>query len=225
MILYLAITWRPDLAFVAHDLSRHASDPGETHWKAALHVLSYLKRTADYALFIPHRAAGEKIQPVGYVDANFADPVDRGYSVTSYILSVGDFPIQWKTTKQSKVATSPPHAEVLAMGEVADECVLLKALFEFLRLEFKPVLVYGDSEVGQKTCDPSAFTKRQRYLLVNCTKAREENGSSVIWKFKRSEENYADLGTKNKSRHAYTAFLKKFLKRIPTKYLEKLKTP
>lgn len=40
-------TW-PDLSYMANLLSRHQMNPGPTHWKVALHVLSYIKGTLDY---------------------------------------------------------------------------------------------------------------------------------------------------------------------------------
>ncbi len=44
-ISYLAHTTRPDLAFSAHLLPSFRNNPREAHWKAAKHVLRYLKGT------------------------------------------------------------------------------------------------------------------------------------------------------------------------------------
>ena len=49
-INWMATSSRPDLARIASQLCRFVSKPQETHWKAAVKVLKYLKGTQDYGL-------------------------------------------------------------------------------------------------------------------------------------------------------------------------------
>ena len=49
-LTWLTVVSRPDIAFAATYLARFNANPGPTHWKAAKHVLRYLKGTRDYHL-------------------------------------------------------------------------------------------------------------------------------------------------------------------------------
>jgi hypothetical protein len=44
-LIYLSICTRPDISIIVGVLSRFCSNPGKTHWQAALRVLKYLKGT------------------------------------------------------------------------------------------------------------------------------------------------------------------------------------
>ena len=45
---HLAVFTRPDIAFAVSKLSKFNANPTTTHFKAALHVLRYLKSTRNY---------------------------------------------------------------------------------------------------------------------------------------------------------------------------------
>ena len=47
-LTWIAVVSRPDISFTATYLVRFNANPGQTHWKAAKHVLRYLKGTANY---------------------------------------------------------------------------------------------------------------------------------------------------------------------------------
>lgn len=51
-LLYLNFT-RPDLSHATQQLSQFVARPTKTHWKAALHVLRYLKGCPSLSLHIP----------------------------------------------------------------------------------------------------------------------------------------------------------------------------
>ena len=50
LLMYLALTTRPDIAYAARVLARFNSNPGLPHWQAVKHVFRYLKGTVDYKL-------------------------------------------------------------------------------------------------------------------------------------------------------------------------------
>ncbi|GAA0172509.1 hypothetical protein LIER_26321 [Lithospermum erythrorhizon] len=53
-LCYLNFT-RPDLTFSVHFLCRFMQHPTDDHWRAALHVVKYLKGTTSHGLFYaPH---------------------------------------------------------------------------------------------------------------------------------------------------------------------------
>ena len=48
-LLYLTHT-RPDIAFAVGLVSRFSQDPHESHWKAAKHILRYIKGTVRFGI-------------------------------------------------------------------------------------------------------------------------------------------------------------------------------
>ena len=58
-LMYLAVGTRPDIAFSVSILSRFVSAPSLIHWKAALHVLRYLRGTRSYSIGFVKRKAAE----------------------------------------------------------------------------------------------------------------------------------------------------------------------
>ena len=59
-LMYLAIATRPDIAKAVGVLSRFTAKPGIAHWKAAQHLLRYLKNTMHYKLtYAPDPSQGE----------------------------------------------------------------------------------------------------------------------------------------------------------------------
>src|SRR5437762_13354326 len=47
---HLAVISLPDIVFAVSKLSKYNSNPSTTHFKAALHILHYLKATRNYCI-------------------------------------------------------------------------------------------------------------------------------------------------------------------------------
>ena len=61
-----------------------------------------------------------------------SDP-HRSRSQTGDVFTVGDTAISWRSTKQTLVATSSNHAEILALYEASHECFWLREVTEHIR--------------------------------------------------------------------------------------------
>ena len=78
MLIYLAISTRPDILHSVCELSQRNTDPHAEHEATVKHVLRYLKKTSDYKL---HFYSTSK--PVEcFVDADWAGDVNdrKSYS-------------------------------------------------------------------------------------------------------------------------------------------------
>ena len=82
VLIYLANTTRPDLAFMSGLLSSYLSNPGLAHWTVAKHVLRYLKYTSDFQLTFKHDP--DCICLVGYTDADYGGHLDTRRSTSGY---------------------------------------------------------------------------------------------------------------------------------------------
>nr|XP_017224850.1 PREDICTED: uncharacterized mitochondrial protein AtMg00810-like [Daucus carota subsp. sativus] len=107
--------------------------PTYQHWDAAKRILRYIKGTLNYGLM--YRKC-EKIQLVGYTDADWAGSVEDRHSTTGYCFSMGSSMVSWCSKKQPVVALSSTEAEYVAASIAALECVWLKGLIRSMLGEF-----------------------------------------------------------------------------------------
>ncbi|XP_070005805.1 secreted RxLR effector protein 161-like [Nicotiana sylvestris] len=60
---------------------------------------------------------------IGYADAGYLSDPHKARSQTSYLFTYGGTAISWHSMKQTIVATSSNHAEIIAIHEASRECV------------------------------------------------------------------------------------------------------
>ncbi|KAF5310638.1 hypothetical protein D9619_008097 [Psilocybe cf. subviscida] len=109
-IMYAQYVARPDLSFAVTLLSCFASNPGQQHWAAVLHVLAYIKATMHFALM--YGGEGYKsIAPLGYTDANFAGDIDTHRSYAGYLFLQGGGLTAWGTKLLPRPSLSTSESE------------------------------------------------------------------------------------------------------------------
>ena len=128
--MYLANTTRPDITFVVNLLARYSSAPTTRHWNGIKHILQYLKGTTDMGLFYSNNCSPNL---VGYADAGYLSDPHKARSQTGYVFICRGTAISWRSTKQSIVATSSNHAEIIVIHEASRECVWLRSMIHFIR--------------------------------------------------------------------------------------------
>ena len=69
-LIWIATMTRPDLSFVAPNVTKFGDNPGLAHWKAVMKAMQYLKRTADLGVTYGGGAVDMKLSV--WVDANHA---------------------------------------------------------------------------------------------------------------------------------------------------------
>ncbi|BBG93440.1 transposable element gene [Prunus dulcis] len=126
-LLYLAQCTRPDISFSVNLLARYSSAPTRRHWTSIKHVLRYLRGTTDMGLFYSSESTNAQ-SIVGYADAGYLSDPHQGQSQTGYVFTCGGIAISWSSTKQTLVATSSNHSEILALHEASRECVWLRSV-------------------------------------------------------------------------------------------------
>ena len=72
---WIAMSTRPDICFTYSILSRFANCGGVEHYKAALHCLKYLAKTAKYSIRYEKKASLETLE---HVSAHSDYPAERG---------------------------------------------------------------------------------------------------------------------------------------------------
>ncbi|KAM1628851.1 hypothetical protein ACFX2K_017216 [Malus domestica] len=140
-LLYLAQCIRPDISFAVNLLARYSNAPTRRHWTGVKDIFRYLKGTTDLGLFYPYESSSDAApyahrvdsRLVGYANAGYLSDPHKARSQTGYVFTVGGTAISWRSTKQTLVATSSNHAEILALHEATRECFWLRAVMGHIR--------------------------------------------------------------------------------------------
>ena len=103
-MIYLAQCTRPYITFAVNLLARYSSELTRRHWNGIKHIFRYLKGTIDLGL-------------VGYADAGYKSDSHKARSQIGYLFCYNGTAISWRSTKQTLVATSTNHSEIIALYE------------------------------------------------------------------------------------------------------------
>ena len=74
-----------------------------------------------------------KQQLLGYADVGYLSDPHKGRSQTGYVFNCNGTAISWKSVKQTMVATSSNHSEILAIHEASRECIWLRSMIQHIR--------------------------------------------------------------------------------------------
>ncbi|XP_070010532.1 secreted RxLR effector protein 161-like [Nicotiana sylvestris] len=200
--MYLANNSRPDIAFSISLLARFSSSPIQRHWNGINHIFRYLRGTIDMGLFYSNES---KSALVGYADAGYLYDPHKARSQTGYLFTCGGTVISWRSTKQTMVATSSNHAEIIAIHEESRECVWLRSITQHIQetcaltsKENIPTILYEDN-VACITQLKGGYIKGDRTKHISpkfsFTHDLQKNGEIDIQQV-RSSDNLANLFTK-----------------------------
>ncbi|KAK6148491.1 hypothetical protein DH2020_019403 [Rehmannia glutinosa] len=193
-LLYLNLT-RPDITFCIQQLSQFVTNPFDTHWEAALHLLRYLKGCPSLGLFFPARSS---LSFQAYSDVDWAACQDSRKSVTGYCIFLGSCLISWKIKKQTTVSRFSAEAEYRALGSTVYEIQWLTYLAKDLHLDIPtPIPLYCDNQVALHIMANPVFHERTKHLEIDCHLVRNQYKAGLISPVKvPSSSQLADLFTK-----------------------------
>ena len=88
---------------------------------------------------------------IGYVDAGYLSDPHNAKSQTGFVFLHGGTAISWKSLKQTLVATSTNHCEIILLFEATCECVLLHRMINQIQQSCgigsieSPTIIYEDN--------------------------------------------------------------------------------
>ena len=129
-LMYLNNCTRPDIAFSINLLAKYSSAPTQRHWNGIKHILRYLQGTTDMGLFYSNES---KQQLFGYADAGYLSDPHKAISQTDYVFNCNGTAISWRLFKQTMVATSSNHSEIIAIHEASRECIWLRSMIQHIQ--------------------------------------------------------------------------------------------
>jgi len=200
--MYVANCTRPDIAFAVNLLARHSAAPTKCHWTRVKNIFRYLQGTIDLGLFYQF---DQNKSIIGYTDAGYLSDPHNARSQTGFVFLHGGTAISWKSSKQTLVATSTDHSEIIALYEASRECVWLRRMINHIQQSCdigsitKPTIIYEDNSACIAQMNAG-------YIKSNITKhiapklfyphELQKNGEIEILQTK-SCDNLADLFTKS----------------------------
>jgi hypothetical protein len=205
-VMYAMLGTRPDIAYAVGVLSRYASNPGKHHWIAMKRLLRYLKQTKTRCLSL----GGNKVELVGYSDADWAGDTDDRKSTSGYVFKIGRGAVSWGSKKQATVSLSSTEAEYIAISEATKEAIWLRRLLIDFGAECKaPTIVYEDNQGCILLTRNPEFHARTKHIEIRyhfCLE-RVESGEIDV-KYLDTSKMVADVLTKSLSRLKHEEFIK-----------------
>ena len=106
--MFLSVLTRPDISYIVNVLSRYCNNFDKSHWKAAIRVLRYWKRTYNYGLLYTNNSNGISVS--AYSDSDFACDIDTRKSTSGCLIQLMSGSVIWFPRKQPTVALSTAQA-------------------------------------------------------------------------------------------------------------------
>ena len=225
-LMYLASHTRPGISFAMSLLSKFSSCQTLRHWNGIKNLFRYLQGTNDLGLFYTGRP-GESL--AGYADAGYLSDPHNARSQTGYVFVHSGAAVCWQSAKQTLVATSSNHVEIIAMYEASRELVWLRNMTGHILKESglavgkekeEPTIIYEDNAAciaqlkdGYIKGDRTKHILPKFFFTHDLQKAKEVQVVQV-----RSSDNSADLFTKSLP----TSTFKKLVHQIGMRQLKDL---
>ena len=151
-LLYAAC---PDVAHAVSVLSRYLAKWTHVHYRAAKHLLRYIKGTSDLCLVMDGEAGSRILQ--GYAGADWAGDLDTRRSTTGYIFQVYGSTTCWKSRLQPTVALS-------WSSDATRHAIWLKKLLANLDLDTSTVPIFNEMTAPNNFDETKHFDIRQNFV-------------------------------------------------------------
>ena len=199
-LLYLTKHSRPDISNPVRELSKTMDAPAPAHLKEMYKLIRFVLSTKDYGLKFKLIKSMRKRVLEALSDSDFASDKGTRISIFGYVIYICGIPIAWKS-----VVLSTTEAEYMALSEVVKELKFIVQLLQTMNITVElPITVHVDN-VGAIWLSNNRNTGDRTIHIDKRTafvKEYQEDGKKII-KFVKSEDNEADIFTKNTSSIIY----------------------
>jgi hypothetical protein len=215
-LLYLIKYSRPDIANCVRELAKCMDKATTAAYKEMKRIMSFVVQTKTKGLIIKPIVLNEKEiiwDIMMYTDSDWAGDKECRRSVTGFIIYFMGAPIFWKSRLQKTVSLSSTEAEYYALSEAAKEVKFIIMLLQSIGIEpTLPVIINVDNVGAIFMAENMSATARTRHVDARYHFIREmivDNLIKVI--FVKTDNNDADIFTKNTTQQVYDNHVKKYL--------------
>ena len=199
--MYYVVKVGPDCANAVRDLARHMRNPGAEHWKAMERIVGYLKGKKLHGLIM---RSPSSMQVVNYCDASYATDTVLRRSVSGMISSVGGMIVNWASRTQKICTLSSAESEYIALGECGQDLKFVCMFLHELGIGQMPGTIFEDNEGAIFLAKNQQVGMKTKHIDVKYHFIRDLVADNYLdIRYVRSEDNYADLMTKNVSNEIY----------------------
>jgi hypothetical protein len=202
-LLYLLKHSRPDLSNSVRELSKVLDDTEETHYKAMKRCIKFVLDTKAKGLKIAPDAGKEML--TGICDASFAPDKNTRRSITGWMILLFGTLISWKSKMQKGVTISSTEAEYVAISEMCMELMFIKQVLESMQMEvITPIKVYTDNLGAIYMIKNWTTGGKTKHVDTRFHYVRDlERNHTIELSFVRTDENQANMLTKNVGEEEY----------------------
>ena len=198
-LLYLTKHSRPDICNPVRELSKTMDAPAPIHLKKMFKVIRHVLSTKGYGLKFELRKDMIKWALKALSDSDFASDKETRISVFGYIIYFCGIPIAWRSKGMKSVVLSTTEAEYMALSEVVKELKFIVQLLHTMNIEVElPITVHVDNVGAIWLSNNHTTSDRTKHIDIRTSFVKEyQEDGKIIVKFVKSEENEADIFTKN----------------------------
>ena len=204
-LLYLTKHSRPDISNPVRELSKNMDAPAPAHLKEMYKLIKFVLSTKDYGLKFKLIKSMRKWVLKVLSDSDFASDKETRISIFGYVIYFCGIPIAWRSKGMKSVVLSTTEAEYMALSEVVKELKFIVQLLQTMNITVNlPITVHVDN-VGAIWLSNNRNTgNRTKHIDIRIAFVKEyQEDGKIIIKFVKSEDNEADIFTKNTSSIIY----------------------
>ena len=222
MLMYLVNNTRPECSYAVNVCAQYSISPKQPHAEAVRRICQYLKGTADQGLYVKPNCDSLRLDC--HVDADYAgnwtlSEADDPKAVKSrcgYVITLGQFPVLWKSKRIQEICLSTMESEYISLSMAMRSLVYLRGLLFEVNAVFdlklgdrisKMSTVFEDNTpaLTLANTDPPRMTPRSKSLAVKyhwfCSKL---SPTTIVVTYVPSGDNVADILTKPLPLDAFT---------------------
>ena len=173
--------------------------PAPVHLKEMYKLIRFVLSTKDYGLKFKLIKSIRKWGLKALSDSDFASDEDTRISIYGYVIYFCGIPIAWRSKGMKSVELSTTEAEYMALSEVVKELKFIVQLLQTMNITVElPITVHVDN-VGAIWLSNNRNTgDRTKHIDIRTSFVEEyQEDGKIIIKFVKSEDNEADIFTKN----------------------------
>ena len=198
-LLYLTKHRRPDICNPVRELSRTMDAPVLVHLKEMYKVIRHVLSTRQHGLKYEIRKDIIKWALKALSDSDFASDKGTRISVFGYIIYLCGITIAWSSKGMKRVVLSTTEAEYMTLSEVVKELKFIVQLLQTMNIDVElPITVYVDNVGAIWLSNNRTTIDRTKHIDIRTSFVEEyQVDGKLIIKFVKSEDNKADIFTKN----------------------------
>jgi hypothetical protein len=217
MLMYLVKHSRPDIANATRELTKVLDGATDAHWKAMMRIIKYVLDTRMYSLRLKLKMTNGIVTLRGISDSEFAGDRETRKSVYGFVTYYCGAPISWKSKSGNSVTLSSTEAEYYASSETAKELQFIHNLVISMEKNLElPIIMNVDNTGAIYLANNYSTGPRTKHIDIRTHFVRELIIDGILKiVFVKSEDNDADIFTKNVGEELFEKHSKNLIDKSP----------